>query len=706
MFENYKVYTTTFAGKQITFETGKLGGLANATILVRYGGTTVLVNVTAAPKPREGVDFFPLSVDYEEKLYAVGKIPGSFLKREGRPSDKAILVSRLVDRPIRPLFPKDMRNDCSVVMTVLSVDPDYSPEIAGMVGTSLALTISDIPWNGPIAGVNVALVDGEIIVNPDAEQRKASDLNLTVAGTEEKICMIEAGANEVDNETMLNAIIEGHKEIKKLVAFFKEIQAEIGKEKFTFESQEVDHDMFEEIKEFAIEKVRFALDTNDKLVREARLAPVIEEIHAQFDEKYPEQEAKIDECIYKLQKFVVRRWLLDDGKRVDGRGINEIRPLAAEVGLIPRVHGSGLFTRGQTQVLTIATLGPVRDAQILDGIDGETTKRYMHQYNFPSYSVGETKPSRGPGRREIGHGALAERALEPVIPPVEEFPYALRLVSEVLSSNGSTSQGSICASTLALMDAGVPIKAPVAGISCGLITEGDRWMTMVDIQGLEDFFGDMDFKVGGTHKGITAIQMDIKIDGLTYDMIREAFEKTEKARIYILDEIMLKAIPAPREELAELAPKMLSLTIDPEKIREVIGSGGKVIQKISAECDAKIDIEDDGHVFVSAIDMQNAKRAVQMIETIAKDPEIGAFYKGRVTRMMPFGVFVEIAPGKEGLVHISKLDMSRVEKPEDVVAVGDEILVKVIEIDQQGRISLSRRDALVAMEKKQNQNKE
>lgn len=701
MFENFRVFETELAGKKISFETGKMACLANGSVLVRYGDTTVMVNVTAAPKPREGVDFFPLSVDFEEKLYAVGKIPGSFIKRESRPSQKAILTSRLVDRPIRPLFPKDMRNDVSVVMTVLSVDQDYSPEVAGMLGTSFALSISDIPWNGPIGGVQVGLVDDEIIICPNEEQRKKSDLQLTVAGTREKIVMIEAGANQVKEDTMLEAIAKAHEEIKKIAQFIADVQAEIGKPKFSFESQEVDHDMFEAIKDFAIDKVKYALDTDDKNIREERLAPVIEEIHAKFDEQYPEEGAKIDECIYKLQKFVVRRWLLDEGKRVDGRGIDEIRPLACEVGLIPRVHGSALFTRGQTQVMTITTLGPVSDAQILDGIDNEDTKRYMHQYNFPSYSVGETKPSRGPGRREIGHGALAERALEPVIPPVEEFPYAYRLVSEVLSSNGSTSQASICASTLSLMDAGVPIKAPVAGISCGLITEGDRWMTMVDIQGLEDFFGDMDFKVGGTHKGITAIQVDIKIDGLTLDIIRDAFEKTRKARIYILDEIMLKQIDCPRPEVNEYAPKMVSLQIPVDKIREVIGSGGKVIQKICAECDVKIDIEENGDVFVSGIKKENVNRAVSMIETIARDPEVGAFYKGRVTKLMNFGAFVEIAPGKEGLVHISKLDTKRVEKVEDVVNVDDEILVKVTDIDSQGRINLSRKDALIAMENKQ-----
>ena len=703
MFENFRVFETEFAGKKISFETGKMCCLAGGSVLVRYGETTVLVNATASKKPRDGIDFLPLSVDFEEKLYSVGKIPGSFLKREGRPSDKAILSSRVVDRPIRPLFPKDMRNDVTVVMTVMSVDPDCQPEIAGMIGASFALSISDIPWNGPIAGINVGLVDGEIILTPTAEQRKQSDLTLVVAGTDKKVCMIEAGAKEVADDVMLEAIMKGFAEVQKMVEFIKGVQKEIGKPKFTFESQEVDHDLFEAVKSFAEERVMAALDTDDKNLRDQNLAPVVEDIHAKFDPEYPEQSAMIDECIYKLQKFIVRRWLLEEGKRVDGRKMDEIRPLAAEVGLIPRVHGSGMFTRGQTQVLTITTLGTIKESQLLDGIDGETTKRYMHQYNFPSYSVGETRPSRGPGRREIGHGALAERALEPVLPSVEEFPYSLRLVSEVLSSNGSTSQGSICGSTLALMDAGVPIKAPVAGISCGLITAEDgSWKTMVDIQGLEDFFGDMDFKVGGTHKGITAIQMDLKIDGLTPEIIAEAFRKTHAARDYILDEIILKAIPAPREELSKYAPKMLTIKIDPDKIREVIGSGGKVIQKICAECNVKIDIEDDGHIFVSSIDIDDARRAVTVIETIVNDPEIGAIYKGVVTRLMNFGAFVEIAPGKEGLVHISKLDERRVEKVEDVVAPGDEILVMVTEIDQQGRINLSRRDALAAMAAKKN----
>ncbi|MCI9409500.1 MAG: polyribonucleotide nucleotidyltransferase [Oscillospiraceae bacterium] len=702
MFDNHRVFKTTYAGRELTVETGKTCELSNGSCWVRCGETVVMANVTASVKPREGIDFFPLSVDYEERLYSVGRIPGSFMKREGKPSEKAILTSRVVDRPIRPLFPKDMRNDVSVVMTVLSVDPDNSPEICGMIATSVAISISDIPWNGPIGGISVGLVDGEIVLNPTLEQREKSDLNLTVAGTMEKIVMIEAGANEVDDDTMLKAIMTGHDEIKKIVAFISDIQKEIGKKKFEFESMEVDHELFDAIEELVGEKVKAALDTNDKNIREERLNPIKDEVHEKFDEQYPEKIAMIDECIYKLQKKIVRNWLYE-GKRVDGRGIDEIRPLAAEVGVLPRVHGSGLFTRGQTQVLTVATLGPVSDSQRIDGLDEEDSKRYMHHYNFPSYSVGETKPSRGPGRREIGHGALAERALEPVIPPVEEFPYALRLVSEVLSSNGSTSQGSICGSTLALMDAGVPIKAPVAGISCGLITRDDgSFMTMVDIQGLEDFFGDMDFKVGGTHKGITAIQVDIKVDGLTPEIIKEAFAKTHKARDYILDEIMLKAIPAPRAEVGKYAPKMLQTKVPVDKIREVIGQGGKVIQKISADCSVKIDINDDGNVFISGIDLDNAKKALQIVETIANDPEIGAIYKGKVVRIMNFGAFVEIAPGKDGLVHISKLDKQRVEKVEDVVSIGDEIVVKVMEIDSQGRINLSRKDALADIEAKKN----
>ncbi len=700
-FDKYRVFETEFAGRPLKVETGKTTQLANGACLVHYGETVVHVAVTASAKPRDGVDFFPLSVDYEEKLYSVGKIPGSFLKREGRPSEKAILTSRVIDRPIRPLFPKDMRNDCAVVCTVMAVDPDCSPEITAMIGTSIAISISDVPWNGPVSSCSVGYVDGEFIINPTVEQKAKSLMATTVASTDSRIAMIEAGADCVSDDVMYNAIMAGHEANQAVIEFIKGIQAEIGKEKFSYPSNEPDHEMFEAIKAFAEEDIKVALDTDDKTVRDERLAPIYDAVHAKFDEIYPECEAKIDECLYKTQKFIVRRWLLDEQKRVDGRGMDDIRPLASEVSLLPRVHGSGLFTRGQTQVLTIATLGPVSDKQILDGIDGDDEKRYMHHYNFPSYSVGETKPSRGPGRREIGHGALAERALVPVIPPVEEFPYALRLVSEVLSSNGSTSQGSICGSTLALMDAGVPIKAPVAGISCGLITEGDRWMTMVDIQGLEDFFGDMDFKVAGTHEGITAIQMDLKISGLTPEMVKEALEKTHKARIFILDEIMLKAIPEPRAELSKYAPKMFTTTIPAEKISEVIGKSGKVIKEIQAECEVKIDIEEDGEygqVFVSGLDTDKCKRAVEIVNTIAKDPEPGAIFLGKVTRIMDFGAFIEIAPGKEGLCHISQLDVKRTDKVTDVVNVGDIIRVKVLEIDDKGRLNLSRRDVLIEVD--------
>lgn len=694
----FRKFETTLAGRPLVVETGKMAQLAGGSCLIRYGETEVLCNATMAAKPREGIDFFPLSVDFEEKLYAAGKIPGSFQRREGRPSEKAILASRVIDRPIRPLFPKDMRNDVGVVATVMSIDPDCSPEITAMIGVSVAISISAIPWDGPISGVVVGLVDGKFVINPTAEEKEKSEMYVTVASTADLVAMIEAGANEVSEEDMFNGIMYAHEVNQQIVEFIKGIQAEIGKEKVEFPSNDPAPEMYEAVKEFAIEDVRAALDTDDKRIRDERLQPIYDAVHEKFDEVYPEETAKLDDCLYKLQKFVVRRWLLDDGKRVDGRAIDEIRPLSAEVDLLSRVHGSGMFTRGQTQVLTVTTLGPVSDAQILDGIDEEEAKRYMHHYNFPSYSVGETKPSRGPGRREIGHGALAERALLPVIPSVEEFPYALRLVSEVLSSNGSTSQASICGSTLSLMAAGVPIKAPVAGISCGLVTEGDRFMTMVDIQGLEDFFGDMDFKVAGTHKGITAIQMDLKVHGLTPEIIKEALEKTRKARIYILDEVMLKCIPEPRKELSKYAPKMLTTKIPVDKISEVIGKQGKVIQKICAECNCKVDVEEDGSIFISAIDIDDAKRALLMVETIANDPEPGAIFKGVVTRLMSFGAFVEIAPGKEGLVHISQLDVKRTEKVEDVVNVGDEVIVKVLEIDDQGRLNLSRREALIEVE--------
>ena len=698
-FNNYRVFKTTFAGRELSVEVGKTCELANGSCWVHYGDTVVMVNVTASPKPREGVDFFPLSVDYEEKLYAVGKIPGGFLKREGRPSEKAILTSRVVDRPMRPLFPKDMRNDVAIVMTVLSVDPDTQPEIIGMIGASIAVSISDIPWNGPIGGISVGLVDGEIVLMPNAEQRAKSDLQLTVASSAAKVVMIEAGANEVDDDTMFNAIMAGHEEINKsIIPFINMIRDEIGKPKFEFPSMEIDHDFLDALMAEFGEQVKAALDTDDKNIREARLQPIKDAIHEKYDEVYPDQAAMIDEAIYKLQKVIVRRWLLDEKKRVDGRTMDQMRPLAAEVALLPRVHGSGLFTRGQTQVLTVATLGPISDAQKLEGIDDEDTKRYMHHYNFPAYSVGETKASRGPGRREIGHGALAQRALEPVLPTVEEFPYAIRLVSEVLSSNGSTSQASICGSTLALMDAGVPIKAPVAGISCGLITEGDRWDTMVDIQGLEDFYGDMDFKVGGTHKGITAIQMDLKIDGLTPEIIKDAFAKTHKARDFILDEVMLKAIPAPRPTVGQYAPKMFNTKVPVDKIRDVIGTGGKVIQKLCADYECKIDIDEEGNVFVCGDDTEKCKACIEMIKGITLVPEIGSIYKGKVVRVTSFGAFVEFAPGKEGMVHISELENRRVEKVEDVCNVGDQIIVKIIKIDQQGKIGLSRREALADIE--------
>ncbi|MBR1827376.1 MAG: polyribonucleotide nucleotidyltransferase [Clostridia bacterium] len=701
-FENYKVYETTLAGRPLKLETGKMAQLANAAVLASYGETVVLCTVTASDKPREGIDFFPLSVDFEEKMYSVGRIPGSFQRRESRPSEKAILASRCIDRPIRPLFPKDLRNDCTVIATVMSVDPDCSPEVAAAIGVSTAIAISDIPWDGPISSVQVGLVDGEIVINPTLEQRAVSDLKLTVSSTEDLVAMIEAGGNEISEDVMFDAIMAAHEANKEVVKFINGIVAEIGKEKFTYESSNPDPAIMEEIENWVVEDVKKALDTDDKRIRDERIRPISDAIHEKYDEQFEGNEGKLDEILYLIQKHVVRSWLKDEHKRVDGRGIDEIRPLNAEIDLLPRVHGSGMFTRGQTQVLSIATLAPLSDAQKLDGIDEETEKRYMHQYNFPSYSVGETRPSRGPGRREIGHGALAEKALVPVLPSIEEFPYAMRVVSEVLSSNGSTSQASICGSTLSLMAAGVPIKAPVAGISCGLIT-GDEgvygdFMTMVDIQGLEDFYGDMDFKVAGTKKGITAIQMDLKVHGLTPEIIREAFTKTKKAREYILDDIMAPVIAEPRAELSKYAPKMLTTKIDPEKIGDVIGKQGKVIQKIQAECECKIDIDDDGNVFVSCQDIENAQRALFMVETIANDPEIGAIYKGVVTRLMSFGAFVEIAPGKEGLVHISRLDVKRTERVEDVVAVGDEVIVKVIEIDDQGRINLSRRDALIEVE--------
>ncbi len=700
---SYREFRTTFAGRELVVETGKMCALSNGSCLVRYGETVVLANITMSQKPREGIDFFPLSVDFEEKLYSVGRIPGSFMRREGRPGQSGVLSGRVVDRPMRPLFPKDMRNDVAIVMTVMSVDPDCDPTITGMLGAIIATSISDVPFNGPIGGISVGLVDDEIVLMPGAEQQERNKLDLTLVCSREKIVMIEAGAKEVPEDIMLKAIRTGHDEIIKFIDFLEDIVKEIGKPKYDFQHIDVDHDMYDAISEFAIEKVRYALDTDDKTERDARLAVVYSEVHEQFDETYPEGKAMIEECLYKLQKFVVRRWLLDDGKRVDGRGIDEIRPLSAEVSLLPRTHGSGMFTRGQTQVLSIVTLGTMKDAQLIDALEPVWEKKYMHQYNMPPYSTGEARGIRSSSRREIGHGALAERALEPVLPSIEDFPYVIRVVSEVLSSNGSTSQASICGSTLALMDAGVPIKAPVAGISCGLITEGDRWMTMVDIQGLEDFFGDMDFKVGGTKNGITAIQVDIKVDGLTYEIVAEAFEKCRKGRIHIIDDIMAPVIAEPRKELSKYAPKMKTMTIDVDKIKDVIGKGGKVVQKIVAECGVTVDIEEDGTIYIAGIELEGIEKAYNIIKTIVEDPTIGAIYKGVVTRIMNFGAFVEIAPGKEGLVRVAKLDSKYVEKVEDVVSVGDEILVMVTEIDDQGRINLSRKDALAKMKEKAKQ---
>lgn len=695
----FKSYSMELAGRELTIETGKMAELANGSVLVRYGETTVMVNVTASKEPRDGIDFFPLSVDFEEKLYSVGKIPGSFTKREGKPSDKAILTSRAIDRPLRPLFPKDFRNDVCVVATVLSVEPDNSPEVCAMIGASAALSISDIPFGGPTAAVNVGYVDDKIVINPTLEQREKSRLKLTVAGTKEKIAMIEAGADEIPDDTMLQAIKEAHVEIKKVCDFISKMKKEIGKEKFEYKSFAVDASVFEEVSANFKERMYKDVQAVDKEVRDANMDKLTEDIVAYFTEKYGEEETAekmydISTSIHDLEKKCVREMIYNEHKRPDGRKIDEIRPLSCEIDLIPRVHGSAMFTRGQTQVLSIATLGMASEEQILDGIDEETGKRYMHQYNFPSYSVGEARPSRGPGRREIGHGALAEKALVPVIPSVEEFPYSIRVVSEVLSSNGSTSQASICGSTLALMAAGVPIKRPVAGISTGLVTDpngSDNYVMLTDIQGIEDFFGDMDFKVGGTEKGITAIQVDIKVDGLTYDIIEEAFARTRKARQYILDEVMLKQIAKPRAEVSKYAPKITNTVIKVDKIKDVIGPGGKMINKIIDETGVKIDIEEDGKVFIYSQDEENSKKALKMVEDIAKDIEVGQVYEGTVARIMNFGAFIELGGGKEGLLHISKISKERIKNVEDVLKVGDIVKVKVIEIDDQGRINLSKK---------------
>ena len=693
-FPHYHKYTMDLAGRPLTLEVGKLAELANAAVMVGYGDTRVLCCVTAAPRPRDGIDFFPLSVDFEEKMYSVGRIPGSFNRREGRPGEKGILTSRVIDRPIRPLFPYDFRNDVSVMCTVMAVDHDCSPEIAALIGTSAALAISDIPWNGPVAALKVGLVDGKLVFNPDAEQRKVSDLDVTVVSTGKKVVMIEAGANEVPNDVMFEAIKQAHEENQKQIALINQMVQEIGKPKFDYPHADFNYELFNKITADFMDEAKAAMDTDDKNVREQRWNAMIEKWHEKYLEEYPNMDQYLEEITYKFQKMIVKKWLLE-GHRVDGRQKNEIRPLDAEVGVLPRVHGSGLFTRGQTQVLSVCTLDTLSANQKLDTIWEETEKRYMHHYNFPGYSVGEAKPARSPGRREIGHGALAERALLPVIPPVEEFPYAIRVVSEVVSSNGSTSQGSICGSTLALMDAGVPIKAPVAGISCGLIQDDDgSFTTFIDIQGVEDFHGEMDFKVAGTKKGITAIQMDLKNDGLTMEIIKNALDITYDARCQILDQVMLPCIAEPRAEVSKYAPKMITMHIDPDKIRDVIGKGGSVIQKIVAESGAKIDIDDDGTIHIASPDAESCEKAKKCIDDIVFVPEVGQLYYGRVVRLMPFGAFVELAPGKDGLVHISKLADKRIEKVEDACKIGDMMWVKVTEIDEKGRVNLSHKDAM------------
>lgn len=699
----YKQFETTFAGKKLVVEVGKMSQLSNGSCLVRYGETAVLVNVNMSKEPKDGIDFLPLSVDYDERLYAVGKIPGGYIKREGKPSTKAVLVSRVIDRPLRPLFPKDYRNDTAIEVLVLAVDPDILPEIPASVGASIALNISDIPFDTLVGTVKVGIVDDEIVLNPDLAQREKSTLDLTVSATPTKICMIEAGAKEVPDDKMLEAIKVAHAEIKNLCEFIYNIKAEVGKKKVEYKSFAIPEDLANFIKDIAYDKMKEAVQTADKQVRDDQVAEVndfvIEEYKAKFGEEvYEENKSMVNEALYKAEKQAVRDLVIKEGKRVDGRGNDEIRPLSAEVGLFERVHGSALFSRGLTQVLSMVTLGSVSDVQEIDGLDEEDQKRYMHHYNMPPYSVGEARASRGPGRREIGHGALAERALEPVIPSQEEFPYTIRVVSEVLSSNGSTSQGSVCGSTLALMDAGVPIKAPVAGISTGLFTKNgntDDYIMVTDIQGIEDFFGDMDFKVAGTKDGITAIQVDIKVDGLSYDIIKEAFERTHRARNYILDEVMLKAIDKPRDHVSKYAPKIETIKINPDRIRDVIGSGGKTINKIIDETGVKIDIEDDGTVFVAGIDQEMIDKAIAIIESLTKDVELNETYLGKVTKLLQFGALVEILPGKEGLLHISKISKDRVEKVEDVLSVGDEILVKVVEINEkEGKFSLSAKDAM------------
>ena len=697
-FPNYKKYEMTFEGRPLSMEVGKMAELCNAAVLVRYGETTVLVTCTASARPKDGIDYFPLSVDFNEKLYAVGRIPGSFMRREGKPSLNAVLASRLIDRPMRPLFPSDLRNDVVIACEVLSVDRDCSPEITAMIGASAAVSISDVPFNGPIAGIVLGWDGEKYLFNPTKEERERNRMITTIAATHKKIVMIESEAKEVPEEVMYEGIVQAHEHLQPVLDLIDRMVAEIGKPKFEYEHAAFDDELFNKLVENEFQSMEYCMDTDDKNVRESRVNDWITMVQEKYGEEHPDMMQYMDEILYKLQKKIVKKWLLA-GKRVDGRAMNEIRPLACEVGLIPVVHGSALFTRGQTQVLSIATLAPMSDAQKLDTIWEEEEKRFMHHYNMPPYSCGEARAARSVGRREQGHGALVEKALEAVIPPEEDFPYAIRVVSEVLSSNGSTSQGSICGTTMALMDAGVPIKAPVAGISCGLIQDGDDFTTFIDIQGVEDFHGEMDFKVAGTKEGITAIQMDLKNDGLKHEIVKEAFKLTKEARFDILDQIMLKAIPAPRKELAKTAPKMIQMKINPDKIREVIGSGGKVIQKITADTGTKIDINDDGNIYIASEDIEACRAARQTIENIVFEPEVGKLYYGKVVRIIPIGAFVELVPGKDGMVHIKDLEFKRTEKVEDVLNIGDMTWVKVTEIDERGRVNLSRKDAIREREK-------
>lgn len=696
-------FKTEVAGRKLVVETGKVAQQANGSVMIKYEDTVLLVTAAASKKPREGVDFLPLTVDYEEKLYAVGKIPGGFIKREGKPSEKAILSARLIDRPLRPLFPKNLRNDVQVIATVLSVDQDNMPDILAINGASCALCISDIPFDGPVGAVSVGLVNGEYVINPTVEESEKSRLRLSVAGTKDAVLMVEAGADEVSEDEMLNAILYGHEEIKKIIAFQEEIIKEVGKPKMEIITDDENEELEKAVREFATEKILKAIRIFDKTEREDCLDKIAEETILNFQEAYPESDKQITEILTTITKEEVRKMISYEGIRPDGRTAKEIRPIWCEVGVLPRTHGSGLFTRGQTQVLTVATLGALGDVQILDGLGIEESKRYMHHYNFPPYSTGETRPMRGPGRREIGHGALAERALEPMIPPEEDFPYTIRLVSEVLSSNGSSSMASVCGSTLALMDAGVPIKAPVSGVAMGLIKQEDKVTILTDIQGMEDFYGDMDFKVAGTRNGITAIQMDIKIKGIDRDILKTALEQAREGRLYIMDK-MLAVIPEPRKELSPYAPRIFTTTIDPEKIRDIIGPGGKTINKIISETNTKIDIEEDGKVYIAAPDESAGVKALEIINKITQDVEVGKIYMGKVMRTTNFGAFAEILPGKEGLIHISKLSSERVKRVEDVVKVGDEILVKVTDIDKQGRINLSHKDALDEIQSKNKKN--